>query len=134
MSKLAVIAKIDETTCIGCTKCIEACPVDAIVGASRQLHTVLDDYCIGCKLCLPPCPVACIELIPLDSLTDEKQRERASFGKINAKARKERLAEIEAHKGLGDKQKTSDDIKAMIAASIARSQQKRLSQEDFPLE
>ena len=58
------VAVIDETTCIGCTLCIQACPVDAIVGATRQMHTVIVDECTGCDLCLPPCPVDCIEMVP----------------------------------------------------------------------
>ena len=56
------IAVIDEDTCIGCVKCIDACPVDAIVGSSKQLHAVIPAYCTGCKLCLPPCPVDCITM------------------------------------------------------------------------
>jgi Na+-translocating ferredoxin:NAD+ oxidoreductase subunit B len=134
MSRLAVIAKIDEATCIGCTKCIEACPVDAIIGASKQLHTVIEDYCIGCKLCLPPCPVNCIELVSLEEFSDAKQRERANLGKQHARARKERIERDNALKGVSDKQKTSDNIKAMIAESIARSQQKRLILEEPTLE
>jgi len=60
------VAVIDENTCIGCTLCIQACPVDAIVGASKQMHTIVADLCTGCELCLPPCPVDCItmEVIP----------------------------------------------------------------------
>ena len=61
-----VLARIDEDRCIGCFLCVEACPVDAIVGAPKFLHTVLEDRCTGCELCLPPCPVDCIDLIPLD--------------------------------------------------------------------
>ena len=57
------VAMIDETTCIGCTLCIQACPVDAIVGASKQMHTVIENECTGCDLCLPPCPVDCIDMI-----------------------------------------------------------------------
>jgi electron transport complex protein RnfB len=56
--------RIDEMLCIGCTRCIDACPVDAIVGAPRQMHTVLSAHCTGCELCLPPCPVECIEIVP----------------------------------------------------------------------
>lgn len=57
-SDIPMVAAINEETCIGCTKCIQACPVDAIVGAAKQKHTVLEVYCTGCKLCLPPvCPV-----------------------------------------------------------------------------
>ena len=59
-----VLAVIDEVHCIGCTLCIQACPVDAIVGANKKMHTVVPDLCTGCKLCLPPCPVDCISLHP----------------------------------------------------------------------
>lgn len=57
------LARIDEDLCIGCAKCLDACPVDALVGAPRQLHAVLDEACTGCGLCLPPCPVDCIEIL-----------------------------------------------------------------------
>ena len=56
--------RIDEALCIGCLKCIEACPIDAIVGAPKRLHAVLEDECTGCELCLPPCPVDCIVVLP----------------------------------------------------------------------
>jgi electron transport complex protein RnfB len=56
------VALIDENLCIGCTLCIQACPVDAIVGAAKQMHTVLEAQCTGCELCLPPCPVDCISM------------------------------------------------------------------------
>ncbi|HJP98121.1 MAG TPA: RnfABCDGE type electron transport complex subunit B [Rhodanobacteraceae bacterium] len=59
----ARVAVIDEDACIGCTKCIQACPVDAIVGATKLMHTVIADLCTGCELCLPPCPVDCIAMI-----------------------------------------------------------------------
>ncbi|MCL2075766.1 MAG: electron transport complex subunit RsxB [Betaproteobacteria bacterium] len=58
------IALIDEAACIGCTLCIQACPVDAILGAAKQMHTVIIPFCTGCELCLPPCPVDCIEIKP----------------------------------------------------------------------
>ncbi|PMY70185.1 MULTISPECIES: electron transport complex subunit RsxB [Pseudomonas] len=61
----AQVAFIREAECIGCTKCIQACPVDAIVGAAKQMHTVLIDECTGCDLCVAPCPVDCIEMHPL---------------------------------------------------------------------
>jgi electron transport complex protein RnfB len=56
------VAVIDENTCIGCTLCIQACPVDAIVGASKQLHVIVADLCTGCELCVAPCPVDCIHM------------------------------------------------------------------------
>lgn len=68
--KPKAIALIHENTCIGCTLCIQACPVDAIVGAAKQLHTVIESLCTGCELCLPPCPVECIEMLPLAETLD----------------------------------------------------------------
>jgi Na+-translocating ferredoxin:NAD+ oxidoreductase subunit B len=64
VEKPRVLARIDEATCIGCTKCIQACPVDAIVGTAKLMHTVVAELCTGCELCLPPCPVDCIDLVP----------------------------------------------------------------------
>ncbi len=58
-----MLARIDETSCIGCTLCIDACPVDAIVGAPKRMHTVLAALCTGCELCVPPCPVDCIAMV-----------------------------------------------------------------------
>ena len=59
---MPVVAWIDEAACIGCAKCIQACPVDAISGAAKFMHTVVSQYCTGCELCIQPCPVDCIEL------------------------------------------------------------------------
>ncbi|MBE9548134.1 MAG: electron transport complex subunit RsxB [Proteobacteria bacterium] len=61
---LPEVAIIHEDVCIGCTKCIQACPVDAILGAAKQMHTVIATECTGCELCIPPCPVDCIDMIP----------------------------------------------------------------------
>ncbi|MCM2680815.1 electron transport complex subunit RsxB [Echinimonas agarilytica] len=62
---IKTVAYIREDECIGCTKCIQACPVDAILGATRQMHTVIADECTGCDLCVEPCPVDCIDMIPV---------------------------------------------------------------------
>ena len=64
VEKPKTVAYIHEDECIGCTKCIQACPVDAILGAAKVMHTVIADECTGCDLCLDPCPVDCIDLIP----------------------------------------------------------------------
>jgi len=63
--KPKTLVVIDEQHCIGCTLCIQACPVDAIVGASKLMHTVIESECTGCNLCLPPCPVDCIDVLEI---------------------------------------------------------------------
>ena len=64
------VAIIDEQTCIGCTLCIQACPVDAIVGAAKQMHTIVGSLCTGCELCLKPCPVECISMKVIEETID----------------------------------------------------------------
>ena len=68
--KPKAVAVIDEQACIGCTLCIQACPVDAILGAAKRMHTVIADECTGCELCLPPCPVDCIHMQPIGTDID----------------------------------------------------------------
>ncbi|MBT9612443.1 MAG: electron transport complex subunit RsxB [Burkholderiales bacterium] len=65
VTKPKSVAVIDENICIGCTLCIQACPVDAILGAAKHMHTVIEAECTGCELCIPPCPVDCISMKPL---------------------------------------------------------------------
>ncbi|MGH8153647.1 MAG: RnfABCDGE type electron transport complex subunit B [Rhodanobacteraceae bacterium] len=67
-------ALIDEDVCIGCTKCIQACPVDAIVGAVKLMHTVVADLCTGCELCVAPCPVDCIAMAPAIGVSERPPR------------------------------------------------------------
>jgi electron transport complex protein RnfB len=69
IERVRPVAFIDEAACIGCTLCIQACPVDAIAGAAKQMHTVIPELCTGCDLCVAPCPVDCIAMIPI---TDDK--------------------------------------------------------------
>jgi electron transport complex protein RnfB len=66
------VAKVIEDDCIGCKKCIDACPVDAIIGSANLMHTIIEDLCTGCELCIEPCPVDCIELLPI---TNERSNE-----------------------------------------------------------
>ena len=93
------VALIDEALCIGCVKCIDACPVDAIVGASKQMHTVIAAWCTGCELCIPPCPVDCISLVPAAKLPDpDLSRERHAFRALRlARDEAERAARMEEY-------------------------------------
>ena len=65
-----LVALIDEATCIGCAKCLPPCPVDAIIGARKQMHTIITALCTGCELCIAPCPVDCISMVPRSVLAD----------------------------------------------------------------
>jgi electron transport complex protein RnfB len=91
-----LLAVIDEDVCIGCTKCIQACPVDAIVGAAKRMHTVIADECTGCELCVPPCPVDCIALVPISDrpLSRERVMQRAVQARARFDARNVRLARV----------------------------------------
>ncbi|MFT4585026.1 MAG: electron transport complex protein RnfB [Gammaproteobacteria bacterium] len=73
------VVVVDESACIGCTKCIQACPVDAIVGAAKQMHTVIADQCTGCELCIPPCPVDCIDIVRLEPGIDRWRWSRPPY-------------------------------------------------------
>ncbi len=69
-AKPKAVARIIEEECIGCTLCLQACPVDAILGAAKQMHTVIEEECTGCELCVPPCPVECIVMVPVKETPD----------------------------------------------------------------
>jgi electron transport complex protein RnfB len=104
--KRASVALIDEARCIGCTRCIAACPVDAIVGAQAHMHTVVEAWCIGCDLCLPACPVDCIDMVkPRGPWTPalksaagvrarHKRRREVKYGSADAAQRKRILDRI----------------------------------------
>ncbi|YCH22924.1 RnfABCDGE type electron transport complex subunit B [Pseudomonas sp. D1-3] len=94
----AQVAVIREAECIGCTKCIQACPVDAIVGAAKLMHTVIGDECTGCELCIAPCPVDCIDLITLPPAAAEVQRARADQFRTRHQHRLARLARNDARR------------------------------------
>jgi electron transport complex protein RnfB len=112
VEKPAELALIDEEVCIGCTKCIQACPVDAIVGASKLMHTILIDECTGCELCIPPCPVDCITMVPAPD--DRTALERAPYFRARYDTRNDRLA-----RDAGERAAELVSAKSMIAASVA---------------
>ena len=89
-------ALIDESRCIGRAICIDACPVDAIVGAAKQMHTVVNAFCTGCELCIAPCPVDCIAMVPVSD--PEWTQQRADFSRRRFEARKARLARHQAER------------------------------------
>lgn len=144
-------ALIDESRCIGCMLCIKACPVDAIVGAAKRMHTVLTASCTGCDLCLPPCPVDCIDMVGLDDLAHRGNhhaetlamqsvenvaalaRERFAFHQFRvvreqqersqrlASRAREKLADFERLPGSHD----IDRKKAAVQAAIKRARARR---------
>lgn len=139
------LAVIDEDWCIGCTLCLKACPVDAIVGANKQMHTVVDPLCTGCELCIPVCPVDCISLVDAtpgrsgwqawSSAQAEEARQRYAFHRLRLERDKrendERLAakaqhkleHLEAESKLTDPQ-ALDRKRAVIEAAVARARER----------
>lgn len=124
-------AVINAEACIGCSRCIPACPVDAIVGTHKFLHTVLLDECIGCKLCVDPCPVDCIEMVPLASMLPDgveiNKPGRAIKAKERHKARQLRLQQ-EAQRVLAvysDPEERKQQIRLELQASLQRAREKR---------
>lgn len=91
-SEVKTVAYIREDECIGCTKCIQACPVDAILGAAKLMHTVIADECTGCDLCVEPCPVDCIDMLPVkETIADWKWSTPAKPGQMIATDRRGEL-------------------------------------------
>ncbi|WP_255407130.1 electron transport complex subunit RsxB [Polynucleobacter sp. MWH-Adler-W8] len=142
------VAFIDPQKCIGCTLCIQACPVDAIVGASKQMHVVLTEWCTGCDLCIPPCPVDCISMIDvtesktgweawsqeLANASRQRYHDREQRLDREQKDNDDRLAKKAAAKlsmvnaeisSSADELKEQERKRAIIAAAIARAQLKK---------
>ena len=90
-AKPATIAVIREEECIGCTKCIQACPTDAILGTHKQMHTIITDACTGCGLCVAPCPVDCIDMVPAKSKSSFDKKQAANQWRERFVARNQRL-------------------------------------------
>jgi electron transport complex protein RnfB len=113
-------AYIRESECIGCTKCIQACPVDAIIGAAKQCHTVLTQECTGCGLCVAPCPVDCIDMHALEIPIYQPNKARQRFH-----ARKERLESIKQLAAEHKKNEALRNQRAYIEAAIVRANNKK---------
>ncbi|MFC1664444.1 RnfABCDGE type electron transport complex subunit B [Pseudomonadota bacterium] len=129
-------AIIREQDCIGCTICIQACPVDAILGAGKLMHTVISDECTGCGLCVPPCPVDCIDMVAyrpnqgkFDSPWPEFTLEQVSRARRRSENRISRLATRTAKRGLqptvDNHEPSTQTIRADIQAAIARVRARR---------
>ena len=129
-SKPPAVAVIDEARCIGCTLCIKACPVDAIVGASKFMHTVIAATCTGCELCLPPCPVDCIVMSDVQPHDETGRRAAALQAKQRYEARQRRLARNRAvaEKNAGLKAaaaRKQSAVQRAVARARARIRQKQ---------
>ena len=142
------IAIIDEAWCIGCTLCIAVCPTDAIVGANKRMHTVVEDYCTGCELCIPACPVDCISLEPIDvnlsgwaswpqTLADlARQRYEARTTRLKREAVEndqrlqakaiQKLADLPAHTKGTDQAVEVDRKRSIIEAALAKAKARQV--------
>ena len=132
------VALIDESLCIGCTLCIQACPVDAILGAAKQMHTVLNTWCTGCELCIAPCPVDCITMVPVIPAHVWNDAD-ALLARTRYYARNERLAQDKREREARLAAKTTSSTlpagtvlsdteakkKAIIAAAVERARLQR---------
>ncbi|WP_444677847.1 RnfABCDGE type electron transport complex subunit B [Halomonas sp. E19] len=134
-AQLPLVAVIREAECIGCTKCIQACPVDAILGASKRMHTVIVQECTGCELCVAPCPVDCIDLLPhpawqaadSDAARQAYLRQRASLARQRFKARTARLAR-EAQQKQRERQRRAIQQRSRASRSAAPGGEQRQRQ------
>ena len=117
------VAVIDEAACIGCTKCIQACPVDAIVGASKWMHTILVDECTGCDLCIPPCPVDCIAMQPAGRAWSREDARAADERKAARNLRLARAGAAAATPASPDEERARR--RAAIDAALGRARARR---------
>ncbi len=124
------VAVIDEERCIGCTLCIQACPVDAIVGAAKLMHTVIAGACTGCELCVPPCPVDCIEIRPLaprDAAAREAHTAAALTRCAARNARLERERQEKAARAAAQREESAARKKREAVAKAMERARERLA-------
>jgi len=125
------VAVIREAECIGCTKCIQACPVDAIIGSAKLMHAVISTDCTGCGLCVEPCPVDCIELVELDAPQYDKNQARQHFQQRQVRLLRDQHEQQQAYREKrrlsADSETSSQDVKSKqdyILQALARKQGK----------
>ena len=121
-TRAPALANIREAECIGCTKCIQACPVDAIIGSAKKMHSILTTECIGCGLCVEPCPVDCIDLLPQTEAVYNPEKSRTRHFAITDRAQKK-----SEEKKLLNKQKDMRTKQAFILQALARFETKKAS-------
>ena len=121
------LARIDETRCIGCALCREACPVDAIAGAPKRMHTVLAAWCTGCELCLPPCPVDCIAMVPAGREWQQNDAAAARRRFLDRRARAWGAVPTPAPGPPAGAQ--AERRRAAVAAALARARARRAATE-----
>jgi electron transport complex protein RnfB len=123
------IAFIDEALCIGCTLCIQACPVDAIVGAAKLMHTVIASACTGCELCVPPCPVDCIALLqaPERDASAKRVAALAARRRFEARGKRLRLNEERVQKATAQREALAQRKKQGIVAKAMERARQRLA-------
>lgn len=124
------VVTIDESLCIGCTKCLPVCPTDAIIGRSKRMHTVITDLCTGCELCIPACPVDCIIPHPIQRESNEHRsdywRQRYQAHQERAKKRKDTgFKKHQALKQSGPREASIEARQSAIEAALARVQAKQ---------
>jgi electron transport complex protein RnfB len=121
MALADAVAVIDEARCIGCTLCIQACPVDAIVGAAKLMHTVVEAACTGCELCMAPCPVDCIVMRPVTRPQGVARAVAADAARRRCEARNLRYARLEAQNAAASAARRAAAAEARTRATIAQA-------------